>query len=235
MPCGGSWTADSVKDVERAVRSPSKWSGRPSGVSVRVSRQICWAARPIPIVDDIVLWTYNIYEQTPVNVIKEIHLKQFFSQVHTNLSSNDIFILSLPNGERNITHIFACFLQKNKGTVKCSSNDFSDGYTNIYPEVKVGTLAGGYFGAVSTLQMIDSNLFSFEMVAIAYVHLWKKSTNEKKKRNKLQRTKRIKRLVLKETKKDGSKYKPIIKRRKEKDRKMENKINKQKHDKAIYI
>ena len=154
MPCGGSWTADSVKDVERAVRSPSKWSGRPSGAPVIVSRQICWAARPIPIVDDIVLWTYNIYEQTPVNVIKEIHLKQFFSQVHTNSSSNDNFILSLPNGGRNITHIFACFLQKNKGTVKCSSNDFSDGYTNIYPEVKVGTLAGGYFGAVSTLQMI---------------------------------------------------------------------------------
>ena len=192
MPCGVSWTADSVKDVERAVRSPSKWSGRPSGVSVRVSRQICWAARPIPIVDDIVLWTYNIYEQTPVNVIKEIHLKQFFSQVHTNSSSNDNFILSLPNGGRNITHIFACFLQKNKGTVKCSSNDFSDGYTNIYPEVKVGTLAGGYFGAVSTLQMIRFQLCFIRNVCYSICTSMKTSTNKKKKRKQLQRTKRMK-------------------------------------------
>ena len=125
----------------------------PAGGIVQLASNTNTVANSIGVgVDDIVLWTYNICEQTPINVTKEIHLKQFFSQVHTISSSNDNFILSLPNGGRNITHIFACFLQKNRGTVKCSSNDFSDGYTNVYPEVK------SVSGESSTLQMIRFQL-----------------------------------------------------------------------------
>ena len=85
-------------------------------------------------------------------MVKEIQLKQFFSQVHTIASSNENFILTLPNGGRNVTHIMACFVQKNKGTIKCSSTDFSDGYTNANPEVKINN------GAVSNLQMIRFQL-----------------------------------------------------------------------------
>ena len=48
--------------------------------------------------------------------------------------------------------MFACFLQKNRGTVKCYSNDFSDGYTNVHPEIK------SVSGAASTLQMIRFQL-----------------------------------------------------------------------------
>ena len=42
--------------------------------------------------------------------------------------------------------------KKNKGTIKCSSSDFSDGYTNASPEVKINN------GAVSNLQMIRFQL-----------------------------------------------------------------------------
>ena len=125
----------------------------PAGGIVQLASATNTVANSIGVgVDDIVLWTYNVHDQTPINITKEIHLKQYFSQIHTISSSNDNFILSLPNGGRNITHIFACFLQKNRGTVKCSSNDFSDGYTNAYPEVK------SVSGAVSTLQMIRFQL-----------------------------------------------------------------------------
>lgn len=80
----------------------------------------------------------TVREQTPVNMTKEIKMKQYFSQIHTINSTNDSFNLTLPNGGRNVTHILACFLQTQRGTLKKSSNDFSSGYTNAYPEVKVG-------------------------------------------------------------------------------------------------
>ena len=83
---------------------------------------------------------------------KEIHLKQYFSQVHTISSNNESFTLTLPNGGRNVSHIMACFVQKNRGQIKCSSNDFTDGYTNAYPEAKINN------GAVSCLQMIRFQL-----------------------------------------------------------------------------
>ena len=43
----------------------------------------------------MILWTYIVHEQTPINMVKEIRLKQFFSQVHTISSSNENFILTL--------------------------------------------------------------------------------------------------------------------------------------------
>ena len=91
-------------------------------------------------------------EQSPVNIPKEIQLKQYFSQIHPIASSTDNFILTLPNGGRNVNHIMAFFLQKNRGTINCSSTDVSDGYTNTNPEVKINN------GAVSSLQMIRFQL-----------------------------------------------------------------------------
>ena len=86
-------------------------------------------------------------------MVKEIHLKQYFSQVHTIQSSSEAFTLNLPNGGRNVTHLLACFLQTGRtGTIKKSSNDFSSGYTNAYPEVKITS------DAVTNLQMIRFQL-----------------------------------------------------------------------------
>ena len=100
-------------------------------------------------IDDISLWLYYATEETPVNMVKEIHLKQFFSQIHTITSTNESFILTLPNGGRSVTHLLGCFLQTGRsGTIKKSSNDFSSGYTNASPEVKIVT------DAVTNLQMI---------------------------------------------------------------------------------
>ena len=99
-------------------------------------------------IDDISLWLYYVKEQTPVNIVKEIKLKQYFSQVHTISSSNESFTLTLPNGGRNVTHLLACFLQTQRGTIKKSSTDFSSGYSNAYPEVKIAT------DATTNLQMI---------------------------------------------------------------------------------
>ena len=100
-------------------------------------------------IDDISLWLYYATDEAPVNMVKEIHLKQYFSQVHTIQSSNEAFTLNLPNGGRNVTHLLACFLQTGRsGTIKKSSNDFSSGYTNAYPEVKITS------DAVTNLQMI---------------------------------------------------------------------------------
>ena len=91
-------------------------------------------------IDDISLWLYYVTEETPVNMVKEIHLKQFFSQVHTIQSTNESFSLTLPNGGRNVSHILACMLQTGRsGTIKKSSTDFSSGYTNANPEVKIVT------------------------------------------------------------------------------------------------
>ncbi|MEI6188358.1 MAG: hypothetical protein WCP46_07705, partial [Alphaproteobacteria bacterium] len=82
-------------------------------------------------IDDITIWLYMITEAAPVNMVKEIPLKQYFSQIHPINSTNDCFTLTLPNGGRNITHIMACFLQTKRGVAtalglgtKASSNDF---------------------------------------------------------------------------------------------------------------
>ena len=72
--------------------------------------------------------------------------------MHAISSSSDDFTLSLPNGGRNITHLFATFLQKPSGTIKCSSNDFRDGYTNAYPEIAINN------GAVTCLNTIRFQL-----------------------------------------------------------------------------
>ena len=104
-------------------------------------------------IDDISLWVCYSTEETPVNIVKEIHLKQYFSQIHTINSSNESFTLTLPNGGRNVTHLLACFLQTTRGGVlKRSSNDFSSGYTDANPEVKITT------DAVTNLQMIRFQL-----------------------------------------------------------------------------
>ena len=58
-------------------------------------------------IDDITIWLYMITEAAPVNMVKEIPLKQYFSQIHPINSTNDCFTLTLPNGGRNITHIMA--------------------------------------------------------------------------------------------------------------------------------
>ena len=85
-------------------------------------------------IDDITIWLYMVTEVAPVNMVKEIPLKQYFSQIHPINSTNDCFTLTLPNGGRNVTHILACFLQTKRGvapvvgSVKGSSNDFSSGY-----------------------------------------------------------------------------------------------------------
>ena len=79
-------------------------------------------------------------------------MKQYFSQIHPINSTNDSFNLTLPNGGRNVTHILACFLQTKRGTIKKSSNDFSSGYTNAYPEVKIAT------DATTNLKMIRFTL-----------------------------------------------------------------------------
>ena len=97
---------------------------------------------------DISLWLCYVTEPSPVNMVKEIPLKQFFSQIHTITSSNESFILTLPNGGRNVTHLLGCFLQRVRGTIKSSSNDFSSGYSNASPEVKVTG------DAITNLQMI---------------------------------------------------------------------------------
>ena len=90
---------------------------------------------------------------TAVNIPKEIHLKQYFSQVHSIASQSESFSLTLPNGGRNVTHLLACFLRTNRqGTIKSSSTDFSSGYTNAYPEVKITS------DAVTNLQMIRFTL-----------------------------------------------------------------------------
>ena len=100
-------------------------------------------------IDDISLWLYYAKDETPVGRVREIHLRQYFSQVHTIQSSNESFTLNLPNGGRNVTHLLACFLQTGRtGTIKKSSNDFSSGYTNAYPEVKIN------YDATTNLQMI---------------------------------------------------------------------------------
>ena len=100
----------------------------------------------------ISLWLYYVKEQTPVSIPKEIKPKQYFSQVHTITSMNESFTLTLPNAGRNVTHILACFLQTQRGTIKKSSTDFSSGYTNAYPEVKTPT------DATTNLQMIRFTL-----------------------------------------------------------------------------
>ena len=88
-------------------------------------------------VADISLMLYYVKDVTPVNIVKEIKMKQYFSQVHTINSTNDSFNLTLPNGGRNVTHLLACFLQTQRGTIKKSSNDFSSNYSDAYPEVKI--------------------------------------------------------------------------------------------------
>ena len=61
--------------------------------------------------------------------------------------------MNLPNGGRNVNRLLACFLQTGRtGTIKKSSNDFSSGYTNAYPEVKIIN------DAVTNLQMIRFQL-----------------------------------------------------------------------------
>ena len=95
---------------------------------------------------------YYVKEQTPVSITKEIKLKQYFSQVHTISSTNESFTLTLPNGGRNVTHLLACFLQTQRGTIKKSSTDFSSGYSNAYPEVKIIT------DATTNLKMIRFTL-----------------------------------------------------------------------------
>ena len=84
---------------------------------------------------------------------KEIHLKQYFSQVHSISSPSESFTLTLPNGGRNVTHLLACFLRTNRqGTIKSSSTDFSSGYTNAYLEAKITS------DAITNLQMIRFTL-----------------------------------------------------------------------------
>ena len=102
-------------------------------------------------------------------MVKEIHLKQYFSQVHTIQSSNEAFNLNLPNGERNVTHLLACFLQTGRtGTIKKSSNDFSSVYTNAYPEVKIN------YDATTNLQMIifilDKHIQILIMFLTSHLH-----------------------------------------------------------------
>ncbi len=122
----------------------------PAGGIVQLSSAVNTVANSIGVgIDDISLWCYYVTEETPINITKEIHLKQYFSQVHTIQSTNEAFTLTLPNGGRNVTHILATFLQTQRtGTIKKSSVDFSSGYTNAYPEVKITN------DAITNLQMI---------------------------------------------------------------------------------
>jgi len=122
----------------------------PAGGIVQLSSAVNTVASSIGVgIDDISLWLYYVTEETPINITKEIHLKQYFSQVHTIQSTNEAFTLTLPNGGRNVTHILATFLQTQRtGTIKKSSNDFSSGYSNAYPEVKITN------DATTNLQMI---------------------------------------------------------------------------------
>ena len=100
-------------------------------------------------IDSIDLWLCYATDETPKDTFKDIHLRQYFSQVHTTQSTSEAFTLNLINGGRNVTHLLACFLQTGRtGTIKKSSNDFSSGYTNSYPEVKITS------DAVTNLQMI---------------------------------------------------------------------------------
>jgi hypothetical protein len=125
----------------------------PAGGIVQLSSATNTVANSIGIgIDDITLWLYYATDESPVNMTKEIQLKQYFSQVHTINSSNESFTLTLPNGGRGVTHLLACFLQTQRGTIKKSSNDFSSGYTNAYPEVKITT------DATTNLQMIRFTL-----------------------------------------------------------------------------
>ena len=104
-------------------------------------------------IDDISLFLCYATDKTPVDTFRDIHLRQYFSQVHTIQSSSEAFTLNLPNGGRNVNRLLACFLQTGRtGTIKKSSNDFSSGYTNAYPEVKIIN------DAVTNLQMIRFQL-----------------------------------------------------------------------------
>ena len=126
---------------------------QPAGGIVQLSNANNTVANSIAVgIDDVSIWLYMCKEPSPVNIVKEIKLKQYFSQVHTITSTNESFTLTLPNGGRNVTHILACFLQTQRGTIKKSSTDFSSGYTNAYPEVKTTT------DATTNLQMIRFTL-----------------------------------------------------------------------------
>ena len=126
----------------------------PAGGIVPMSSAVNTVANSIGVgVDDISLWLYYATDETPVNITKEIHMKQYFSQVHTIQSENEAFNLTLPNGGRNVTHLLATFLQTQRtGTIKKSSNDFSSGYSNAYPEVKIIN------DATTTLKMLRFGL-----------------------------------------------------------------------------
>ena len=122
---------------------------KPTNGIVQLSSAVNTVANSIGVgIDDISLWLYYVTDESPVNMVKEIHLKQYFSQVHTIQSSNEAFTLNLPNGGRNVTHLLACFLQTQRGSIKKSSTDFSSGYTDAYPEVKITN------DATTNLQMI---------------------------------------------------------------------------------
>ena len=104
-----------------------------------------------------------------MGIVREIHLRQYFSQVHTIQSSNESFALNVPNGGRNVTHLLACFLQTGRtGTIKKSSNDFSSSYINACPEVK------NNYGATRNLQMIrfilDKHILIRSILLISRLH-----------------------------------------------------------------
>jgi len=126
----------------------------PAGGVVAMTGPVNGTANSIGIgIVDLSLWCCMVTEAPPVNIVKEIRLKQYFSQIHTINAQSESFTLTLPNGGRNVTHLLACFLQTGRGgTVKKSSNDFSSGYTNANPEVKITT------DAVTQLKMIRFQL-----------------------------------------------------------------------------
>ena len=114
-------------------------------------------------IDDISIWVFYCKEPTPVNMVKEIPLKQYFSQIHTITINNESFTLTLPNGGRNVTHILGAFLQTRRGgTVKASSNDFSDGYIETAGATGGDAISAhetkNVLGAVTNLQMIRFTL-----------------------------------------------------------------------------
>ena len=85
---------------------------QPTGGIVQLSGATNTVANSIGVgIDDISLWLYYVKEQSPANIVKEIKLKQYFSQVHTISGSNESFTLTLPNGGRNGSHLLACFFQ----------------------------------------------------------------------------------------------------------------------------
>ncbi len=70
---------------------------QPAGGIVQLSSAANTVPNSIGVgIDDISLWLYYVTDETPVNIVKEIKWKQYFSQVHTIQSTNESLTLSLP-------------------------------------------------------------------------------------------------------------------------------------------